>query len=161
MDGYITAFFPSPFGASQASEEVRERIKSYCDPAGSLRLWVNRDSLTSIDIQKLLRFRLRFPDYAITPTPAYAWIPEKAIDTLSVLLNNKSPKWIKWLKQHVITQVVLLGIQDIGQVRIVVKATHCPGWQKFFNDQEHDHDDLIQSLRLKDLTRMIRFGVDF
>ena len=157
MDGYLRVFFPPPLRASQVSE----RSKNYRDPVGTLRLWINHDSLDAVDIQKLLRFQLRFPGYTITPTPACSRIPKEAVNIISAILNNKNPKWIKWLKQHVITQVRLRSSENRHSLRIVIKGNHFPGWGKFLSFLVHDHEDFIESLGLKDMGCFINFGVEY
>jgi len=159
MDGYLKVFFPAPLRASQVSEQVRERIKSYCDPAGTLRLWINHDSLDAVDIQKLLRFRLRFPDYTIRPIPACSRIPKEAVNIFSAILNIKNPKWIKWLNQHVITQV-RLRTENRHILRVVIKASHFPGRGKF-SFLVHNHEIFVKSLGLKDVGCFVNFGVEY
>ncbi|EDU44165.1 hypothetical protein PtrSN002B_003802 [Pyrenophora tritici-repentis] len=164
LDDYLKVFFPTPLRASQASDEVRKRIKSYYNPAGTLRLNLDHSSKEEMDIHKLLLFQLRFPDYTLTPT---AWSglsgpPNAAMLVVSAVLNNKTPKWILWLKRRVITQV-RLGVNHmtmyIWHVRITVKASHFPGWKQSCYGVVKDHDEFIEGLGLGGLGCDVRLGV--
>ncbi|KAE8871091.1 hypothetical protein PTNB73_02550 [Pyrenophora teres f. teres] len=164
MDDYLKVFFPPPLRASQASEEVRKRIEGYYNPTGTLRLNINHNSLEDVDVQKLLWFQLRFPGYTITPTASCAEIPQNAVGIVSAVLNNKNPKWIKWLKRHVITQVRLrlnAVVRNRDSVRITMKSSHFPGWKSFCGNVVNDHDNFIDSLGLKDVGCLIHFGVEY
>ncbi|RMZ73580.1 hypothetical protein GMOD_00008112 [Pyrenophora seminiperda CCB06] len=161
MDGYLKAFFPLPLRASKASAEVRERIMSYSNPAGSLRLYITYDD---VDLHKLLTFQLRFPHYSIAPVLEHLHIPQQGVHFVKAALQNKNPKWVSWLKQHVITQVRLGEKRALGVVvHIVIKDRHFPG----FDPTSHymrarNHDEFLKSLGLSEsIGCTVEFGVHY
>jgi hypothetical protein len=165
LDGYFRAFFPAPLRSSK-NEELRKRIEKYHDPAGTLRLWISKDTVKAADILKLLKFKLRFPAYTFTPISSHPQVDEDTA-SLSKLLNNKTPKWNQWIKSNAIKQV-RIGVHKGYFLRvscyIVVKEPWAAPWMKSpYYGSVQARDDFVGSLGLGSeyLGGEVRFGVDY
>jgi hypothetical protein len=107
LEGYFKAFFPKIPRASKMDDKSRKRIESYHDAAGTLRLWIKPACIRDIDILPLLKFRQRFPAYTIDFVSAHFAVKTPLLEFLTLLVNNDSFTWVKYIKQHSITQVVV------------------------------------------------------
>ncbi|KAF1834066.1 hypothetical protein BDW02DRAFT_569464 [Decorospora gaudefroyi] len=134
LDGYFKAFFPAPLRASQTAAEVRTRIATYYNPAGNLRLWINKVSLADIDVLQLLKFSNRFPAYKFTVKAGLPVITPKTVASITALVENKNSTWIKHIKQHIITQVRIKinDPNDDDRLHVVIKESHAPKWAKSY-----------------------------
>lgn len=109
---------------------------------------------------RLLKHRLRFPGLKLR-FEAQATIPDAHLSPLSLLVDNDNPKWEKWIKSNVITQVRL---GKTLAVRIVVKERYAPDWMKATLHADRRVDPkFVESLGLTKLAGVwtISFGVDY
>ncbi|KAF1960564.1 hypothetical protein CC80DRAFT_404029, partial [Byssothecium circinans] len=99
--------------------------KTGFDKNGSLRIWLRRTELNDRNIIRLLKHRVRFPDFDIRfeyPPD----LPTARVDGLRALLDNSHPRWIGWVKRNIISSVRL----RLASIVIVVKERHAPAWMK-------------------------------
>ena len=163
LAGYFKAFFPLPSPRTDL-----KRFTSYHDPAGALRLWIRQDDLCNTDILRLLKHKVRFPDYAITLDFAPGLLDESVADAMRVALlaviNNRSKKWVGWIRGNVVTQLRLVcrGFED-GRLRVVVKERYAPGWMRPTLDADRlIPEGYLESLGLDQATGLkVNFGVDY
>ena len=163
--GYFKAFFPPPLRANQASEEIRQRVARYHHPGGTLRIWLNIDSLADIDILPVVKFHLRFPMYTFDLVSGHPKVTAEVRSSISTLIYNPNATWIQYIKQHIITQVrlqIMDRMPGMEIVRIVLKESHVPGWMKATWGHNDNHaTEYTTSLGLEGLNRAIRFGADY
>jgi hypothetical protein len=167
LGGYFKAFFPVLRGSLRLNEETRKRIKSSYDAAGTLRLWIRRDCMRGVDLLPLLKFRHRFPAYTITLVPAHQDVTMLAINSTTALINNTNATWVKYIRQHQMTQVRL----EVDQhpvlprdfmTRIVIKERYAPGWMgSSLKRKPGDVDGYKKHLGLDNLDWNVVFAVDY
>ncbi|KAF1942128.1 hypothetical protein EJ02DRAFT_454492 [Clathrospora elynae] len=165
LAGFSQAFYPTP--PTITPEKLRKRMISYHDPAGTLRLYITKDSLADTDMLRLLKFKIRFPNYTITPISSHPLnVPDDTITTLSTLINHSNPTWLRWIKRNVVKQV-RIGCAPVWsateQVRVVVKERYAPRWMKLFSPEPSPHRSLVEVLGLGEevLGWKVNFGVDY
>jgi hypothetical protein len=160
LDGYLGAFFPAPLPKS-ANEDLRKRVEKYHDPAGTLRLWVTAETMKNADILKLLKFKLRFPAYTITPTSYNSQVSADHA-SLTTILTNTKPTWIKWIRTNAIKQV-RVRINGTDRYHIVVKEKYAPPWMRIAPNNRPYRYGLLESLGLNpaNLGMDVSFGVDY
>jgi hypothetical protein len=161
LDGYFKAFFPAPLPKS-ANADLRKRVEKYHDPAGTLRLWISDETMLNADIIKLLKFKIRFPAYTITPTFSQ---PDMIADLafLTTIINCTNPRWIKWIQSNTIQQVRVGHCRKEG-CRFVVKEKYASLWMKApFHFYSHDVNPFLKSLGLltEGIEPRVSFGVDY
>ncbi|KAF1913200.1 hypothetical protein BDU57DRAFT_581743 [Ampelomyces quisqualis] len=104
MESYLKAFFPP--AKSKASPEARERLNGQFSTSNALRVWIRKSEINDVDITKLIRHALRFPDASITFHALSDGEPE-ILASLQDLLSNKTDRWINGLRGKKIKQVRL------------------------------------------------------
>jgi hypothetical protein len=157
LTNYLKVFYPP----APTDPEVQKRFKSFQNQqAGNLRIWVRKTGLDDTDILRLLKHRQRFPGLNLQFT-AQDTIPNGKLSPLSLLVDNNNPKWTKWIKGSVITQVRLTSLPTI---RIVIKERYAPDWMKaiLFRNRQVDKR-FVESLGLADLAKVwgISWGVGY
>ncbi|KAI4697106.1 uncharacterized protein J4E84_000231 [Alternaria hordeiaustralica] len=166
LEGYFKAFFPVLRGGSRLNEDVRKRIKSYSKATGTLRLWVRMDCLKHVDVLPLLKFRHRFPEYTITPQPAPFNVDTLTIDSFTAFMNTSHATWVRYIKQHRITQIKLqVSRYTVGPsnlpMRIVLKEKDALGWMgSGLISQSHLVEEYKRFLGL-DPSWGVTFAVDY
>ncbi|EUC27333.1 hypothetical protein COCCADRAFT_111991 [Bipolaris zeicola 26-R-13] len=165
LDGYFKSFFPPPLRANQASDEIRQRVARYHHPGGTLRIWVNIDSLVGIDILPAIKFHLRFPMYTFDLVSGHPRVTAEDRSAVSKFIHNPNATWTRCIKQHIITQV-RLQIMDrtpgMEFVRIVVKENQAPDWMKAsWGHSDDDVKEYTARLGLEEVKWAIRFGTDY
>lgn len=161
LNSYFKVFFPPPLRASQASDQARKRIESYNNPAGTLRLYINKDSFSNVDIMPVLKFRVRFPQYTIVPVSADPYVGSGLLLYLRFLINNTNPIWIRNVERHLITQVRLQP-RNLQLLRIVVKESYVSGLASpLYPFGHHGKEEYAASLGLDGRTRVFRTGIDY
>ena len=166
LGGYFKAFFPLPPRVPQADHEVAQRrMGCYHNPAGTLKILATDAWPVVTDMLPLLKFRLRFPLYSLVPGSKYSNTSAEYLHAMSTLIKNTNPMWIRYIKQHVITQVLLRGSErttGTDPLRIVIKERHAPDWMKAsMGHNPRDIDDYAARLGLGDIGCTIAFGVDY
>ena len=126
LDRYFSTFFPT----LPRDSVDQQRLSSFFKDSGSLRIWVRANELKTIDILRLLKFKLRFPDYKIVLEHPPS-VEADVIAGLSTLVNNKHPKWLQWLRGNIITQARLKPCRTGGHVfHFVVKVDWAENWMR-------------------------------
>ncbi|EMD94059.1 hypothetical protein COCC4DRAFT_190830 [Bipolaris maydis ATCC 48331] len=165
LGGYFKAFFPPPLRANQASDQIRQRVARYYHPGGSLRIWLNIDSLADVDILPVIKFHLRFPMYTFNLISVHPKVTAEDRNSISTLIYNPNVTWVRYIKQHIITQVrlqIVNYIQGTEIVRIVLRESQVPDWMKGTWGHNDDHATTYrESLGLEELKWAIRFGTDY
>jgi hypothetical protein len=157
LTNYLKVFYPP----TPTDPEARKRFKSFQgQPAGNLRIWVRKTELEDTDILRLLKHRQRFPGLNLQFT-AQDTIPNGKLSPLSLLIDNDNPKWTKWIKGSIITQVRLMWS---ASVRIVIKERYAPDWMKvtLYPNRRID-EKFVESFGLADLAKAwsISWGVGY
>jgi hypothetical protein len=130
VPSYLSIFFPTPLRPSRTTDAVRKRIAGFVDPAGSLRIWVTKESLADIDIRQLLKHLIRFPEFKFTL--AGLNIDPDTVAQIKILLNDKSEKWTNYLRRNVITQVRLRkeSPRYNEPLHFVIKELYTEAWMR-------------------------------
>ncbi|USP77423.1 hypothetical protein yc1106_04697 [Curvularia clavata] len=113
----------------------------------------------------LLKFRLRFPKYNLHLVSGPLNVDSELMRIAEILVNNANTTWIRFIKQHIITQVLVKGsgrMQGTDPVRIVIKERHAPDWmRKCMGHARDDVDTYAERLGLGPISSDIGFGVDY
>ncbi|KAI8931164.1 hypothetical protein NX059_011517 [Plenodomus lindquistii] len=166
LEGYIKTFYPSTL--RKLSEEAKARFDKSFNPAGTLRVYVGKDRIASIDILRLLKLKLRFPDFTITPVLFPLIKDDATIAALTLLFNNSAAKWVRWIESRKIKQVrVEMMYNDYaGSVHIVVGERWAEPWMKVLTPsqgmlQGGRMGQMREELGLGKLEWTLSFGVDY
>jgi hypothetical protein len=116
LDRYLSAFYPQ----APRNEIAAKRFPSYFSPAGSFRLFVRDEDCKNRDLLRLLRHKLRFPDFSIS-FESLSPGPEANYDqVITPLWDLDTPEWRRKLRGRDMRQI---RITDTGRgkgVHIVV-----------------------------------------
>ncbi|KAF2188589.1 hypothetical protein K469DRAFT_83538 [Zopfia rhizophila CBS 207.26] len=125
---YISSFLLPP------AKKDKKRAES---PKGKLAIQV-KDQGMKMDMVRILRLKARIPDYEITFVRGdeevsaeylfgdWGWACPGKIRGLNQLIGNTNPKWLRWIRGSLVTQVRIDG-QDL---HIVVKERAAEKWMK-------------------------------
>ncbi|KAF1980401.1 hypothetical protein BU23DRAFT_562761 [Bimuria novae-zelandiae CBS 107.79] len=99
---------------------------------GRLRIYLIGDELEGRDVLPLIKHILQFPNRTITLRPGVT-VNEKLAMHLDILLQNRNPEWIRWVRGNRISQVRLTRNYSNPlnfDVILVVKEQHAAAWMK-------------------------------
>ncbi|KAF2796679.1 hypothetical protein K505DRAFT_415597 [Melanomma pulvis-pyrius CBS 109.77] len=123
LERYLSVFHRHP------PVKDRHRFQAYVNTAGQLKVWLRENELHCRDILRLLKLKLRLPDYTIIFEHGIDVKPNEARD-LTKLVNNKNPEWLRWLRGRIITQVRTSCYGYVPELTIVVRVGHAPDWMR-------------------------------
>ncbi|KAF2662434.1 hypothetical protein K491DRAFT_178244 [Lophiostoma macrostomum CBS 122681] len=154
LDDYISVFFRGQL------KKGRDRQDPYFNPAGMLRVWVRDSELKDIDIMRLVKLKVRLPNYTIIFDHG-SDVPGPLIYGLNQLVNNTNAQWLRWLRGNIITQVRIRQNNNSASHKfyVVVKEKWAKDWMKPALNQAVA-DGFLDTIGLEDLVYWnVRFGV--
>lgn len=124
LDRYLSVFLRLP------PKKDRHRYEAYYNSSGILRIWIRTSELNNTDLMRLLKFKVRLPDYKIV----FCHLPDSSelIQGLNQLVNHTHPRWLRWIRGNIITQVRLrkMAINNKYKFYIVIKEQWAEDWMK-------------------------------
>jgi hypothetical protein len=163
LERYLSAFYPHP------PRKDRHRFEAYVNTAGRLKVWLRKTEFHNRDILRLLKLKLKLPNYIILFEHLGDVKPEEARG-LSHLVNNKNPEWLRWIRGRVVTQVRTTldpvrntAGEEIHKLAVVVRAEHAPAWMRpMVIRPPPDAKDLAKQLGLEGMQHWeARFSVSY
>ncbi|KAF2714223.1 hypothetical protein K504DRAFT_462651 [Pleomassaria siparia CBS 279.74] len=121
LDRYLSTFYPLP------PLKNRHRFQAYVKTAGQLKVWLRQSEFENKDILRLLKLKVRLPNYTIIFQHGFD-VKASEARGLSELINNKNPVWLRWIRSRIITQVRTTTGRRRNDLDIVVRAQHAPAW---------------------------------
>jgi hypothetical protein len=125
IDRYLSAFFPSP----PRGEHALERFRSFSNPAGSLRIFLRAEDCTNRELLRLVRHKMRFPDFTITFESLHSLLAAQA-NEFGALLKNNHPEWVRLVRSNGVSQVRVVRVVNGCLFRIVMKEKVAPLWMR-------------------------------
>jgi hypothetical protein len=119
LERYISVFLPI------LPKKDRKRHESYFKTTGRVTIRVRNDELEDVDILRLLKLKARLPNYTVL-FRHLANVDESVIFGLLQFVCHANPKWLRWIRANVITQVRLCK----SVVHIVVREQWAQDWMK-------------------------------
>jgi hypothetical protein len=130
LERYLSVFHP------RSSLKNRHRFKACVNTAGRLKVWLRQNEFHNRDILRLLKLKLKLPDYTILFEHGSDVKPAEA-KGLSDLVNNNNPEWLRWLRGCIVTQVRTTrgsvrnaSGEQVYVLAVVVRAEHAPNWMR-------------------------------
>ncbi|KAH9869072.1 hypothetical protein J1614_008149 [Plenodomus biglobosus] len=162
LEGYLKAFYPS----TPRKPEAQARFEKSMNPTGTLRIYIGRDGIPPSDILRLIKFKLRFPDFDITPVPCPMFTDDITMEALNMLINNGNARWVQSIRSHRIKQlrVGLEYSQYAGSLHIVVGERWAEPCMKMGVPDGPALDEfqrIQKGLGLQSLPWKVTFGVDY
>jgi hypothetical protein len=165
LDDYLKAFYPRI--GPRAAPGFEKRLKSQYSTSGSLRIWLRKSELKCVDITRLIKHAIRFPDFTITVHS----LPDMHADILSLLqtlMSNKMIRWVSAIKGNKISQARLESSPYLRGprlfARIVVKEKHATSWMRLMaqgaNAMPTNYAETLGLGKETDVWK-ITFGIDY
>lgn len=158
LDNYLSAFFPSRL------KETKAHFEASTNTAGELRIFLRQDDMRGRDLLRLVKHKLRFPDYTIV-FQQLAAVSEVRARGLEQLVNNQHPTWNRWIRRNDVVSQIRIGLSSQHSagdtITVVMKEKHALPWMKPTLNQIVPND-FPPSIGLDKVTHwQISFAVDY
>jgi hypothetical protein len=161
LSTYFTAFYPR--ASPHLSLALKNRLSGQHSASGSLRLWIRISELTDMDIVKLLKHTIRFPNSTVS-VHALPDVDAAMLSSIHDLVANKADRWVNAIKGNKISGVLLNANHGQQICRIVVKEKYALPWMKAaLGTHESAPVGFLEGLGLLEVVKFWRidFGVDY
>lgn len=158
LESYFSAFFPRP------PKKDIERFNSYQNPNGKLKIFLREVNFAGLDLLKILKFKLRYPEYTLSYEYRRENDPPSSRNALEGILNNDNPVWTSWIKRNVVSQIRIESGAYAGYGRtmnIIIKEKYAPLWMRSVLHASIP-EGYLKKIGLEQITAWnIKFGVDY
>ena len=126
--------------------------------SGTFSIFLTRDEIHNVDVLPVLKHIARFPNCKIHFHRDRPSVSRSQCKGLVAFLNNRHPKWERWVRNHVMSQVRLTE----GKITVVVKERYATCWMKKTYPSPKTPADLLASMGLDNhIDWNISWAVDY
>lgn len=120
LDGYLSAFFPSP----PQDNLALKRFDSFFNPTGSFRVVLRTEEICIWNLLSLIRHQVRFKDFTVVFEVDTYCAAVGIADLVNGLLRNTHREWLRLIREGAISHIGTDGLST----HVVIKRTMVPPW---------------------------------